>query len=611
MLKNETIINLKAKLLQETVLSLDIEPGKVCQGICTESFFREIISDVKFPEKLVMDSLLQRVALQTDKYESVVSREEYEIIKQIDIIIEHIDCGNLDEAFDAIEKYHTMVEDRSDLYAQLEALLIGIARMESKTSKGNVMAYNAFMKAIRMTLHEYDGAASMVGGCISRMELILHVLMFKLECDKDILCVGPDRIAREVEVFDRQLGDPYSREIGRVLCFYAQYIGELALRYDMKKEAAYVSGAALKILKNICRTYNVINLLDIWSRAAEDGEDKNKAVWMRQQIMAFYKEFGVEKESFSWCVPYATNEVYPIDYVIRVRRSAMGMNQETLAAEICTGRTISNIEQGKYEPKPRSRTEILRRLGVNFCDYGVIESFDVEHHKMATEYARAVNGCDFEKSGELLKRLKEELPDTNVNRQFLRFKMETLEIVRSGKRIVCMLPGLISALERTCKVWNQNKEWHYSQMEVNLIHTIAELQFRKENSESARKLLESLMDFYENQEISLKHFEIGYSMVKSTLTCWLGDGIDGEGAVKIGKRNLKTELENGGSSVLVKHLYNMGWNIEKLEHDAGKDYKKGMKYMKYAYALGMLIDEKILRYIERNVEQKYGINTFL
>ena len=74
MLKNETIINLKAKLLQETVLSLDIEPGKVCQGICTESFFREIISDVKFPEKLVMDSLMQRVSLQTDKYESVVSR---------------------------------------------------------------------------------------------------------------------------------------------------------------------------------------------------------------------------------------------------------------------------------------------------------------------------------------------------------------------------------------------------------------------------------------------------------------------------------------------------------------------------------------------------------
>ena len=108
-MKHKKILNIRTELLAERIRQYDIEYCDVCGGIVSNLYIRKILLGDVFPDKLVMDSLMQRVNLETDKYESIVSRREYEIIKKLDDIIECIDEGKINEAINRIEEYDRMI----------------------------------------------------------------------------------------------------------------------------------------------------------------------------------------------------------------------------------------------------------------------------------------------------------------------------------------------------------------------------------------------------------------------------------------------------------------------------------------------------------------------
>lgn len=588
-MKHKKILNIRTELLAERIRQYDIEYCDVCGGIVSNLYIRKILLGDVFPDKLVMDSLMQRVNLETDKYESIVSRREYEIIKKLDDIIECIDEGKINEAINRIEEYDRMIVEKNVVYHQLRELLKGICYMNSGNSEEREHALMIFTEALKMTIYEYDDAVSLLKRYISRMEIILHVVILGI-VDIDHLFFGVDEIINEIRLFDKLYDNYDCDETCGVFCYFAGYICNIALYNGMKKEALYVSERALKLLKKHHRTYNVCNLLNIWIQSSEENDNKCKVQWMYEQIKNIYGEFGVIKESYSWCIPYASNEIYSIDYVVKIRRKAMNMTQIDLAEGICTGKTISNIEQGKYTPKPTKMIKILKRLNINFCEYGVIETFDLVLHKLTSDWTDAVNEYDYEICKEMMKLFSKKLEKTAVNRQFLEFKRIVNENVKSGWSDTNNIADLINALELTCKVWNKEVKWIYSKNERNILYHIGDLLFRKGDIKEAERVFLLLLDFFKDQKLSIKHFIKGYSLNECIFGSWYGSIGRLEAGLKISRSNIYSELFYGKSAVTAFRLYDIGWDMERLDEEKQKE---SIRYMRYAYALGLLTDESI------------------
>ena len=56
---------------------------------------------------------------------------------------------------------------------------------------------------------------------------------------------------------------------------------------------------------------------------------------------------------------------YKIGDIVRLTRQSIGMTQEELCEGICEPQTISNIENGKTNPKRKIIKQLMERMGRN------------------------------------------------------------------------------------------------------------------------------------------------------------------------------------------------------------------------------------------------------
>lgn len=576
------------KLMQEHMSKYHIKYKAVCDGICSEGQFAEILACRNYPDKLVLDSLYQRVGLETIGYECIVSREEYEIIRIVDDIVDAVDVHDIKRANRLVNEYEAMIQFRNVVYHQLGGLLHGIIMDKAAT--------DMYVSALKMTIPEYTGARSLLERRLSKLELTLYALMIIEKCKTQDKLEDSDI---QIKLFKNNCDINCVDDMAYVLCYYAGALGECLSNQGMFIEAEEVSAMGLKILQRLHRTYNVRQLLKIWTATTETTNEKRKAKWLYEIISEMYIEFGVERESLAWCIPYAANEIYPIDEVVRVRRKAMGLKQLDLASGICTDKTISNIECGKYAPQPVKKMKLLKRLGINYCEYGVIDSLDVEIHKLVKEWEEAVNEYDEERCNSIREIFSRKLPDSPINKQFMKFKEFANSALDKRKDSQYEIIELIAALEITCKVWNKDTDWIYSGMEINILYNIAELMYRKNRRAEGEKIFCKLLRFYESRNLNIRHFFKGYTMVESVYGSWCGNMGEYEKALQLSKHNVDKELLYGGSQQLAFRMYEICWDMEK--GDIGKELgAESMRYIKYAYALGLLTR----RYVAEHIEKK-------
>ncbi len=598
-------LDLKRQLLCKKVEECLYTHEEIYSGLCTEVFYDRLRWGAREVEMLLMDSILQRAGIDTEKYENIVSRMEYEIIYTLDLIVESIDNASKD-VYEYIRKYEELTKGYPIVYLQLKGLLEAMCMLY--IDKESVKAEEKLLNTMKMTIADYNMDSNAIRP-FSYIEFVIHTLLIHILVSEN----RQINVEKEMSLAGYMQNRYEGIGFVRVFAYYAYYVGKAAIRQGKQADAHAISSKAILYLKKSKRLYNVRNLLDIWTRTAEACEERNTALWIKAQYEAMYAEFGAEKESVSWCIPYASNEVYSIDEVVKIRRKAVGLKQEELAEGICTNRTISNIEQGRYNPKPTKRAKILSRLGINSMCYGEVETADYDIYKEVVKLSRYINDYKWKESRELFAAIKKRLPDTTVNRQYIMFHEYVIDSIRGNKNRenVNYISDLIAAIEKTCKVWQKDVQWIYSVMETNILLNIANVHIKNGRHEDGIAIFKKVTNFYEEQKLGIRHFVSPWSMMNYMLGSYLGNGTDVEVALAVTKKYIDKELSHGGSALMAKKMYDIGWDIEKMENEKGIPYRDGMPYMKYSYALGLLINERAIEIVNNNVKKKYGITKIL
>ncbi len=141
--------------LRETRMRKGYTQEEVSYGICTPASLSRIENGAQKPGRLILEKLFERLGTENNLFDSFVSREEMELYSEIQTLIRDI----TDEDITRLERQIAIVEQMAQNASELEHQCLYFAKGElaRQRDKDDVDAMEYYMKAIHITLPDFDG----------------------------------------------------------------------------------------------------------------------------------------------------------------------------------------------------------------------------------------------------------------------------------------------------------------------------------------------------------------------------------------------------------------------------------------------------------------------
>lgn len=429
-------------------------------GLCTEQMLSYLENGKRTVPKLLQDALLERLGVGAEDYEHYLDYREYAHWEARQRILYYIMSEEPEQAADLLEQYRMTyikssrrnVSDRLEwqfylsMQAQIrlckgaerrellpileEAAHMTMPRLKEKKLEKCVLSIKE-LNLILETEHSREG-----GGC---QEHYLAVLDY-------IDTIGLDGVGR-AKIYPKAV-----YFLGNCL------LGKTVDEHCTKENSAVMQGQdttgnqstvadqqllrycnlAVECLRDHSRMYYLWELLDmreqLLGRMAEDfiqrGEYakaetlkpilRENAEW-KDALESVYEEFGVRKETFSYCYLYVEKGVVCINDIVRIRRRMLGIDRQTLCEGFCDVKTLERLENKKTVPQNAIVEGLFDRLGLPRERWRTeLVTEKPEARELMTELRKCINDRRMEEAERLYKKMKELVPlEIRCNQQTL------------------------------------------------------------------------------------------------------------------------------------------------------------------------------------------------
>ena len=154
-MKCDMAVYVVGDFLRETRLRKGYTQEEVSYGICTPASLSRIENGAQKPGRLILEKLFERLGTENNLFNSFVSREDVELYSAIQELIRNItddDVAKIESQIEVVEKLST---NASDLEHQ--CLYFAKGELERQREKNDEKAMEMYMKAIQITLPDFDG----------------------------------------------------------------------------------------------------------------------------------------------------------------------------------------------------------------------------------------------------------------------------------------------------------------------------------------------------------------------------------------------------------------------------------------------------------------------
>lgn len=580
------------KLIGNIRNEYDIKLTTLAHGLCSTGQLGRIESGSRSAEKMLFESLYQRMGKYSGRFEMLVDCDEYEELEKRMQIRHFIDNGKYDEATKGIEEYKNNTKNK----IHLQYLCLAECEIMHRTGQEIAVCMEKLMEGIRYTYPDFN--IEEIGEYyLSRMEMLMaqqYVRYMELSGQKDkavklyhdiLNCLEKDRYDRsERELLYRHVGYwLMNHYIGCEKYYKALEIGERAYELTVK-------GAMIMFLAE---------LKDGIIRCNESlGRDMTEERKMLAVLKRMNKRFGV-KGAEDFFPIYTEERVYNVNEVIRQRRELMGMTQEELAEGICDVTTISRLENKKQTLSDKIRIPLLQKLHLSGDKY--IACVDTYEYKVfeKTNQIRNANEGGRENEAEIL-----------LDEVVEQYRLETV----SSRQYICRMRNnctieeMTQLLEESFFLNNKimTKEIIMFENEWMLLKRIAE---RHENNKEYNMALEcaSIIDVEESEKVLYEH-GVRYITAKTRL----GDILGELGRIEEANRNIMQGIKMSvGIDVLSwfpSLTYVYAWNIlEKKEQKSSADLEECGEMLEYAYVLSEIYGNEGRKQRINRLCKKHGV----
>ena len=260
--------------------------------------------------------------------------------------------------------------------------------------------------------------------------------------------------------------------------------------------------------------------------------------------------------------------IYQVGEVIRRTRESMGITQEKLSDGICSVENLSRIETGKVRPNRNTFEKLMERLGRSGEKYlPFVRGEDMETHILRGKISNLIGNCRYEEVEIILDKLEEKLDmNDSVNKQYI-WRVRALVDYRlkkiTGKEA---RERLEIALRYTLPDYEDGilPNRILTRIEIFTYCNIAVSYAEEGNLEKAILMLRQIERYFQKEKIDSQERAISEVMALANLAQCLGRQGDYIEARSVHEKVKKTCINNKRSSDLIRELYNIAYDNEKL-----------------------------------------------
>lgn len=375
-------------------------------GICSVQQVSKIENGDVSPDFFVTEIFLQRLGMSPDKFEIVLSLEEYEEIEARDDIIDDLRQGRLAEAAARLATFCADAGEDQPIRRMNRYKFLGVLALEQGSYEA---AEEDLGEAVRLTVGQVDRIVlqNRLLAAVELETLILYAQALRM-CGKTSRA---EELLGEVSAYVRKRVTD-SREQAKFLSKIAVVQGGIYREAGEYGACAELCGEALELLRNENLVQCMPSLLGLLEEACEETGQREKVRKLRswrEALEQLYAHFGLEASAvdklyFNACV----SQYYLIGEIIREERKALGLSQEELIQGIYQETaTLSRVENGKM-PSRKKLGQLMERLDMSGCRYmGAVATADYRVLERNAEIEKLLDRHEVEKAARATEQMRE------------------------------------------------------------------------------------------------------------------------------------------------------------------------------------------------------------
>ena len=596
---------------------INLSSEQLCEGICDRVYFQRIEKGERACDKILADSILQRIGVSVKKFSYILDEQEKNFVAAKEKIVDLVDANQEKEAYQQIQTYREQTKGKTILYAQFCNLVEIVLKWKNGGDRTELL------EDILATWNLTKNGKSILrirGQRLSYFELSLALLYMRLleeqEKEKEVIEGYQELLVymeKRVEESDR-------------VEWYPQIAVRLIrlLRKNGKTERAWKRTIqTIHLLRKQAFVLYLAELLKIYQELLKERFGEKTAVMpkeIQKQISDIdgicealdwcYQNYKVKQKKWVWDISFGMSEIYLCQDIIKGRRIGMGLTQQELGEGICSCVTVSRIENGKSYPKRKDLIELLEKVkwsGEN-CTL-MAQIGNPEYHQITSQISNLTHLEKHKEAEKLLEELEEKIQKKNIfAKQYFIINLGVVQFGLGKKQEQELYRLAEEALHLTVPDVDIEilKKWHFTRCEVMCINVMSYVCEKLGETEYIIELLKVVKEFYERQFFALEYYEVGYKLTLRNLGNLLGNLGKYEEALRLANSCVKLSLNSGEIGSANVALYDIGWEMEHLEENIKDNKKESFFYIKASYYLNLFLDKKVqCEFIKEHIKKVY------
>ena len=573
-----------------------ISQERLCRGVCAVSALSRYENGERIPDRLLMNTLIERLGKSSDKLVTMISCQEYAYFEWKRKVKEALKKQNISLAQELLQKKEALNGTvNAALQEQFYRYIQGIL-------KGTCADISDLEEAIRLTHPEFSGKIE-EEDLFSIQELNLLLFYAKCKIQKEVE-QGRELLEALLPYIQEHITDIQAKNqiFPRAVSIYCQEVKGNQFsekRYLLCKEA----------LENNVKDQSFEYALSILEDLEKDsrclGKDADCYQVWKNALKAVYQETEIETTWMEWGIEISEN-LFLIPEILLSARVEKGFSQEEASEGICTPETYSRIETGKRSPSLKNLEALENRLEIKQGYLiGEVWTNDFSVLELTQKLRMAVSNLDLEIWEECQKKLEEKLDlSKKINRQYVegyrtcleyqQGKISEAEWISQHKKTL----SYTLAFEERMKAHRTGMRQGFTDQEAVLLQQIALAEKIRGEKEKAVEIWKLLLQVYGNSEVRMEHHFQEVMLIWSNLANTLSDVGKTKEGIALADQGIRMVLEKGQgplNMLFANRIYAM--------KESGQDVRK--EQFEQAYALSKMFGDLELQhslqtYMEKN-----------
>ena len=556
-----------------------IKKKELCKGILSQSELSKIFTQVRIPNYFVMERLLERLGISTEKFDYILPQKDYELCQLKYEIEKKLQKENEEKIKELLEEYET-IASKNSIHEQYIDYIYGILSWKYGRQEE---ALRWLEKSIQCTMP--DGFQP--EGLIGTEEIKLLILFEKLNYEHgEKTKKKRKRYILFLQNIKKYVGEKIEDQEGKA-SIYPRITLDL-VRFEIQRKqyesARRLCEESIELLTNHFMLQGLLEhielLKEIYEHINVDEQRKFKLSQIHKVLSDFYVLDRKQRKGFM--ILESNKKNISLDWeVIKGIRNAYQISQEKLADDIYTQESISRIESQKRKVNHKKLEELKNKFGIHLEIYdSVLKTTDFKVLDLERKMTLHCKRREWSEAEELLERIKgTKLERDVINQQFFKYHRALLQYNKKEIKGYELKKQLREALFLTKPKEMDIFKGHLTNQEFYIINCLGLAEYEMGRSDAAAGIWKNLFKYYKSSQVDfIFHYE-NVSLILSNLAKVLEEMGNIDEAETLCEKAIQLSKRSGNGEVIGRFLNLKGWI---LEHYKGEK-EKACLYYKQAF----------------------------